>query len=516
MASMSPTADAAQPIWVALNSPGPTGAHAPGGPDPKRGGQAGVSVSDRAAYLTTDFAELSEADEMEAQSIAMDAVELLAASGDDARGMMNEAMARAVEAALPHLDAGGPEGVGYWPERLRACHRQGPRVLLNEYGDTGQRDVLLSIMPNGTIRYDCERCDRGRLCAWCARREAARRLRRMRPLLQNVADKHHRLQMITFAPRNARPGELAATRARTLAVINRLKHRKSWRPVIGGAASEEITYHGSDGTPAGDTFNYHVHVFVELPKYNGRAATDFDWAAVQRDWADLGEQGIDLRRVTADTPEALMQASAEIVKYVSKLKAGGRRHRYAVTRLTRRPRPRRPLKWRRHGATAAATGLGLIDMPPARLAEWLTVFGTTRRKTWHVFGAWHANSAAGKARKAQETAAQQAAREAAREAAEQEAAAGAPEPADGGEETDWRPMPQAAAVFRVERLPDGRTAAVFLIPGHRSTESLRAARDAIDLWRRSVEAERERRRRKYRNRGAKRAGPAGRQTRRAA
>jgi len=225
-------------------------------------------------------------------------------------------------------------------EALRDCHHAGD----------------LQLYADGVVRARTEfRCKQIRLCPWCAHEEAARRVRRLKAVTESANPK--RLQFCTLTMANVSQGRLAAGEAAFWAAWEKLRRRKGWASgVVGYVASMECTWNTRM-----NTFHVHLHVALEA---RDTWAGGFSWARVQRDWQSLtGAPVVDFRPL--DGIGGLLEAT----KYVSKLKASGQ-------------------------LAADGTGGGLLDMPDAALAEWLTVFNRPKHLMWRVYGEWRRRVAA--------------------------------------------------------------------------------------------------------------------------
>lgn len=253
------------------------------------------------------------------------------------------ALNRRLAAKLDRIGRGDLAG------RVAACHAVGS----------------VGITADGRERMYADRyCHVRRLCAWCARDEAARRARVLRPVLVDAA-RRYRIQFATFTVENAPMGTLEARVATLLRALERLRHRAVWRRVVRAAAmTVESTWHGTEGCTCGHggTYHVHVHMLVARPRYDGSSGTDLDWRALDAAWHELtGGTPIDWEDVDGEA------AAVEMTKYVSKLTA----ERSA-------PKP----------GACPATGGGVLDMPDEAFAEWVGVFGAPHRRWWRTYGEW--------------------------------------------------------------------------------------------------------------------------------
>ena len=306
------------------------------------------------------------------------------------------------------------------------------------------------------VRTDT-RCHVRRLCAWCARGEAARRARVLRAALLEAA-RRYRLQLATLTVSNAPVGELARRVDAVLAAWDRLRRRAVWRRVIRAAAlNVETTWHGAEGCECGQagTYHIHIHVIVARPWYDGTADTDLDWRALDAGWRELtGGNPVDWEDVDGRTAEERGAVAAELTKYVSKLTT------------ERRAEARKP------GACPAAGG-GLLDMPDEAFREWVAVFGAPHRRWWRTFGEWYRLGARLEALEEEE-------------AAEEPAGATAPEAEPPAEvvRLTWRPGDERPGVFILSNNSTGSWSPQEVVQALRRWVEAREARRAARRRRR--------------------------------
>lgn len=257
--------------------------------------------------------------------------------------------------------------------RLARCHQAGD----------------LELFASGELRSRAEyRCKQRRLCPWCAREEAGRRMRRLRPLLAAANPK--RLQFCTLTMANIPVGELAAGEAAFWAAWDKLRRRRAWAEgVLGSQVVLEQTWNSR-------TQSHHVHAHVALLA-NDVWRGGFSWAKVQADWQALtGAPVVDFRPL--DGVGGLL----EVTKYATKIGACRKRPSRKVRRLAaalrgrkgsargtrRNPASRANARRLAARIVARMPGGGLLDMPLEALAEWVSVFCRPKHKLWRGYGAW--------------------------------------------------------------------------------------------------------------------------------
>jgi len=232
---------------------------------------------------------------------------------------INERLGAALSRALP----GTPIG-----DQVARCYRHG-RVIV------GHADV----------RYRPEDpCHRPKVCVFHARLETARRLggdTRLPGLVDTMlrTSQRHRLQFVTLTRRNVPLGELSEACDELWAAFKRLRQRRAWEPVQGAAAAMEVTFNAD-----AQTWHPHLHVLVAV-----KWGADWDWARLQRAWAELMAPGVDFEVVPSE-PKARRKALVELTKYVSDI-------------------------------------TDLADWPESAIQEWwLTMIG---RRVWRTYGVWY-------------------------------------------------------------------------------------------------------------------------------
>lgn len=190
-------------------------------------------------------------------------------------------------------------------------------------------------------------CNRAKLCAFHARLEGHRRIRRyLGPVLASWG--RRRFQFVTMTIRNVPAGELQGAIDNLWRAWGKLRRQAVWKPVTAAMVNLETTWNAEK-----ETHHPHLHALVAL-----RRGADYDWRALQEHWLALsGSPGIDFEPVAIDSEAALMGVLKEIVKYPAKLK------------------------------DAAGEGGGLLDMPDTAFQEWYVAF--TGRRTLRTYGEWY-------------------------------------------------------------------------------------------------------------------------------
>lgn len=242
-----------------------------------------------------------------------------------------------------------------WAGRVAACRRVGRRR---------EDSPTLTLRGDGKVSLgNVFRCRHRRFCpAGCAAEESRRREKILAQAVAKADREGLRLQFGTLTLENPSLGGLAAAEAAAWKAFGKLRRQKAWRQaVVGAVAKIETTWTGSH--------NLHLHVLVALQP---QAKADFDWAVVGQAWRALtGAAWTYWKPVDMDTPQGQTRAIHEIAKYTAK----------AVTTVD----------GGQDDADAEAVNLvggGLADMPTPALAEWLAVFGESRKQLWRRYGAW--------------------------------------------------------------------------------------------------------------------------------